>query len=188
MIGVIVLDIRYFHYIKTHMDSFKTIPESIEELSQGEIQKKRKKRIIPILCIILGFPIIWWGIVKWTTIGSEQTSYLLVFVGLFLIGWGSVLLALRTQYFVLVKTGEEIKPQKVYLDPSKQEIVKQLLDDGRLEEVLKHTIKTRSPLMLELWQVDGHRLLYSQLLLSHNSKNSPISDVKTINKENSITT
>ena len=56
------------------MNDYLNISESIEELSEGEIQKRRKKLIIPIICIIIGLISCIIGIKKWNQIEFVQKS------------------------------------------------------------------------------------------------------------------
>lgn len=170
------------------MKPYPSIADSVQELSNGEIIKYKRKYILPIICMICGLFIIIWGIYNWNLIGYELTSYILVFTGAFLMGWGVVMLTAKSEYFIIRETGERIMPEKVFLDPEKKDLVLQLLNDGKLEDVLKHSIKDKSPLMLELWKTKGHKLLYSQLIYAHDSKSVPISKVIKHNKEELATT
>lgn len=164
------------------MKPYPTIADSIESLSQGEIERNNRKRISSIICMILGIPLIWWGIVKWTVIGYEYISYILVFGGLFLIGWGVVMLTSKNCY-VCKETGERVRSQKIFLDPDQKDALLECMENEQLGDVLKHAVKRNSPLMLEIWQVNGHKLLYSQLLYYHDSKTRPISPVHKTDKE-----
>ncbi len=164
------------------MKVYPTIADSIESMSNGQIEKHKTNTVVSLICIIGGIPLVWWGISKWTTIGYEFWSYLLVFGGLFLIGWGTVLLTSKHEY-VYVENGNRIKPTSIYLDPLKKDVISDLLEKGDLNEVLKYSITNSSPLMLELWQVDGHKLLYSQLLYAQHAKNKPVTPVKILNKD-----
>lgn len=158
------------------MDKYKRISESLEELSGGQIVQKKRKVIVPILCIIGGLLLMWWGIEKWTEIGYELTCYILVFGGLFIVGWGIVMLTFNTHYYEVKESGEQIKPSVIYLNPSDKELVLDLLNKGDLEGVIKKGIKHKSPLLLELWQADSHKLLYSQLLYNENAHAQPVSE------------
>lgn len=165
------------------MSTFKPISDSIEDLSGGQIVKKKRKAIVPVICIIAGLLFMWWGISKWTQIGYELTCYVLVFGGLFIVGWGIVMLTFNTHYYVVAETEEPIHPQKVYLNPDSKEVISELMKSGNLEAVLSHAIKTKSPLMLELWQADSHKLLYSQLVYSLHAHPEPISDALVTEKD-----
>ena len=79
------------------MNDYLNISEPIEELSEGEIQKIRKQLIIPIICIFIGLISCIIGITKFNQIGFEQTSYILVFAGLFIVGGGIVMICSNTQ-------------------------------------------------------------------------------------------
>ena len=158
-------------------DGYLNIKESIEKITEGQIQKRRKKLIIPIICIIIGIVSCIFGLLQWNKIGYEQSSYVLVFAGLFVVGGAIVLISANSYYYVYIRTGEIVKPQNIYIDPDKVEVVKQLLKDGDLESVLGHQIKKNSPLMLQIWRVDGHKLLYSQLLHNSALRKTPLSDV-----------
>lgn len=158
------------------MDNYKRISTSLEELSGGQIVQKKRKVVFPTACIIGGLLLMWWGIAKWTQIGYEMTSYILVFGGLFVTGWGIVMLTFNTHFYEVKETGEHIKPQVVYLDPVNKDLVLDLLNKGDLNAVIKKGIKQKSPLLLEVWQADGHKLLYSQLLYNKDGYQEPISD------------
>lgn len=158
------------------MDKYTRISDSLEKLSGGQIVEKKRKVIIPILCIIIGLLLMWWGISKWTEIGYEYTSYILVFGGLFVVGWGIVMLTFNTHYYEVQSTGELIRPQRVYLDPNSKDLVLDLLKNGDLNSVLKKGITSKSPLLLEVWKAEGHKLVYSQLIYKLDSHMQPISD------------
>ena len=156
------------------MEEYKRINDCIEDLSKGEVVKKRRSYFFPILCIIIGIAIILFGIFKSTDIGFEQTSYLAIFFGLFLVGWGGVRIYLKAGYYVVKSLNREIKPMKIFIDPKEKESAIELFKTGNLDGIINKSINKSSPLILELWRVDGHQLLYSQLLYKTNSRLNPI--------------
>ncbi|MDO5571639.1 MAG: hypothetical protein Q4F97_09300 [Bacteroidales bacterium] len=159
------------------MEKYTSIKESISEMSGGDIKPYYKKRIIPIIFILLGFPLLIWGIVKWNMIGYEETSYALVFGGFFLIGWGIVKLSYDAEYYMSSSSGEIVKPHTYYLNPDSQTEIEALLNNDKLKDVISHSIKKRTPLMLELWNVNSKKLVYAQLIHKEKSKKNPISSV-----------
>lgn len=164
------------------MDNYARISDSLETLSSGQIVQKRRKAIIPTLCLFIGLLLMWWGIENWSKIGYEYTSYVLVFGGLFVVGWGLVMLTFNS-YYEVQDTGELIKPQKVYLDPDSKDVVLDLLKKGDLNSVLQKGITGKSPLILEVWQTEGHKLVYSQLIYRHQDVGiKPISEAAVIDK------
>lgn len=155
------------------MDTYKRISDSIEELSKGKVVKRKNNPVIPVICIVGGLLLMWWGIAKWADIGYEQTSYVLVTGGLFLTGWGIVMLTFQSNYYVVIDSQERIKPEKVYLDPVNKDKIIELLKNDQLEAVLNQGLDTKTPLLLEVWKANGHELLYSQLIY-HKNKNQHI--------------
>ena len=158
------------------MEEYKRINESIEDLSKGDIEKKKRSYLFPVICILVGCIIIFLGIYKSNDVGYEQTTYLAIFSGLFLIGWGIVRIYINADYYIVKSLNREIKPVKIYIDPNDKDAALALFKAGKLDSIISKSISKSSPLILELWRVDGHQLLYSQLLYRANSKLKPISN------------
>ena len=158
------------------MAAMKRIDESIEMLSKGEIEKRKRSYSLPIIGIFIGIIILVFSIVKTNTIGFEQTSYLGIFAGLFIIGWCIVRISVRADYYVAKSLNREIRPSKIFIDPDKKDSAMELFNTGKLDDVINMSINKSSPLVLELWRVDGHQLIYSQLLYKNNSKLNPITN------------
>ena len=166
------------------MEKYKRISNTIQELSKGAIIRKKISFIIPCILIIVGVIFMWWGISHWTIIGYDKLCYVLVFGGLFLIGWASVMMAVKANIYIIRDTQEVIKPERINLNPDNIDLIKELLDQGNLREVLKQSITTTSPLLLEVWKNHGHNLIYSQLLYYDKSKYEPVSKPSITDKSN----
>ena len=158
------------------MAEFKRIDESIDVLSKGEIERRKRSYALPIIGIFIGIIILVFSIVKVNDIGYEQTSYIGIIAGLFVIGWCIVRISIKANYYVVKSLNREIRPSRIFIDPEKKDSALELYNTGKLDDVINMAIKKSSPLVLELWRLDGHQLLYSQLLYKSDSKLNPITN------------
>lgn len=155
------------------MTTFLTIPDKIQELSKGEIQKKKLSPLLAIIFIIIALPFLWVG-------GREaflhiESTYYFSIVGALLGIIGLIILLIPREYFVITAPGGIIKPHTVNLDLIEKERILDFFEKGQLKEILKLSTKAPSPLWIELWSKEGHDKVYVQLFQSIDSVKRPIS-------------
>lgn len=164
------------------MTTFLTIPDKIQELSKGEIQKRRLSPLFPILLIVIALPLLWIG--GQQAYDHPEASYFLSIIGA-LAGIASlILLLLPRHYFVLVAPRGLIKPHVINLDPVEKELILELFNNGQIKELLKFTTEQPGPLSMEVWYKEGHEKVYVQLFQLQDSVRRPVSLVQvTTDKE-----
>ncbi|MEG1615379.1 MAG: hypothetical protein RR202_02980 [Bacteroidales bacterium] len=163
------------------MTTFLTIPDKIQELSKGEIKKKRISPLPAIFLILLATPFLWFG-GREAFLGIESTYYFTL-IGIILGVIGLILLLTPREYFVIAAPRGRIKPQIVNLDLIDKDVILELFENGQLKDILKRTTTTPGSLFLELWSKEGHDKVYAQLYESVNSLRRPITLVGVFPKE-----
>lgn len=158
------------------MTTFLKIQDKIEEISKGEIQKRRLSPIFAILLIVLSLPLLWFG-GRNAFLGLDST-YILSVLGAILGLAGLILLLLPREYFVLAAARGVIKPHTINLNPNEKERILDLYEKGQIKEIFRLSTKSPSPLSIELWVKDGHKNVYTQLYQSIDSFKRPISLVR----------
>ncbi len=161
------------------MTTFLKIPDKIVELSEEQIRPRYIKPYLPVLLIITGGVFLYIGGVELTH--SQIRAYLLAAVGAVFIIAAVILLLTNRRYFILVKNGKRIRSRRFNLFPEEQEKIVLLMQNDKLNEVLKYTINKSTPLQLELWYNKSHDKVYAQVLHYHDAGMRPVTLVHVSN-------
>lgn len=155
------------------MITFLRIPDKIQQLSEGEIQRYFIQPLIPSIFLLLAMVLIWFGGWEFEISGGE--SFVMTVIGILIIVICIIELLHRRSIFFVKNSMTRIKPMKIHLDSSSYQEVVDLIAQDELNEVLKFKTDKNTPLSLEIWYNDKHDKVYSQLLFYQDAAMRPIS-------------
>ncbi|MEG1615380.1 MAG: hypothetical protein RR202_02975 [Bacteroidales bacterium] len=156
------------------MTTFLKVPDKIEQLSEGEIQRHFIPPLVPAMFFLLGMALIWFG--GWEAKISGGESFLMTILGsAIILICVVVLLAKERSYFVIKSTMSRIKPIRISLDTLYQQEAVDLISENKINEILKLKTTIDSPLCLEVWFNKKHNKVYSQLFYYYDAGMRPIS-------------
>lgn len=164
------------------MTTFLTIQDKIQELSKGEIQKRRFSPLLAIILIVISLPFLWFG-GRNAFIGEGSTYYLST-IGIILGLVGLTLLLIPREYFIIARPNGIIKPNTINLDLVDKDRILDYFENGQIKEILKLSSKNPSSLYLELWVREGYDKVYAQIYQMKDSIKRPISLAKVFPIEN----
>lgn len=155
------------------MTTYLRIPDKIQQLSEGEIQKIYVKPYIPAFFMLVGMALIWFG-GREAAIKSEE-SYLMTILGSVVIVLCVVALLLERHYFMVKSSMTPIKPVRINLDMQHEQKILELITDDQINEILRFSTSKSSPLCLEVWYTKRHNKVYTQLFYYYDAGMRPIS-------------
>ncbi|MEG1905601.1 MAG: hypothetical protein RR212_14495 [Bacteroidales bacterium] len=162
------------------MTTFLRIPDKIQQLSEGEIQRHYIRPFLPAFFLVLGMFLVWFG--GREAFVKEGESYLMTIIGLVIVVISIIILLSKRYYFIIKSTLTPIKPIRININPQYQQEVVDLIAKDRINDILHLKSKNRSPLCLEIWYSRKHNKVYSQLLYFYDAGMRPISLVHVTNE------
>lgn len=161
------------------MTTFLRIPDKIQQLSEGGIQRYFIQPIIPTIFILLGMIMIWIG--GWEVQIGEGESFVMTVLGLIAILISVVILFRKRAFFVVKSSMTRIKPIRINIDIVHQQDALDFITQDNINEILKLKTTDDSPLCLEIWYNEKHNKVYSQMLYYFDAGMRPISLVHVTN-------
>lgn len=155
------------------MTTFLRVPDKIEQLSEGEVQRYFIRPLLPSLFLIIGMVLIWFG--GWELEVSKSESLLMTIFGVITILISIIILFRNRSYFIIKSSMSRIKPVRVNLDTLHHQDAVDLISQNKINEILKFKTHGNSPLSLELWYNKKHNKVYTQLFYYYDAGMRPVS-------------